>query len=895
MSDESRIYDLFERAQALPPAERDAFIVRAAGDEATAERVRQLVRDDDDTPEGFLSVAPVSATEFDAPMVAATPEQIGPYRVVREIGRGGMGVVYEAEQENPRRRVALKVVRQGLAVLEQLARFKREVQALAQLHHPGIAHIYESGSARIGESDWPYFAMEHIEGLPLDRHAEVHHLDARARLELVARVCDAVQHAHQRGVIHRDLKPANVLVVREATGARTPHDTSGTVDSIGQPKVLDFGIARFTDADMQATMQTSTGQIIGTLAYMSPEQIEGNPEHLDTRVDVYALGVMLYTLVGGQPPHDLANLPVHEVARVIREDEPTLLSSIDTALRGDIATIAQKAMAKEKDRRYASAAELADDIRRHLRHEPISAAPPSTLYQLGKFARRNRTLMGGVVASFLLLLLGVVGTSVGLIWALRTNEALEHTNETLEQTNQDLGQLIAFQSAQIGSVDIQAMGVGLKSDLLEYVPEDQRSAVSAGLADVNFTDLARAQLNDNVLVRSITAADEQFADQPGLRTRLLDSLASTMQDLGLYENAEEQYRRVINVLESADGPTAESTLQAKSNHANLLIDMARYEEAEPILISTAEGLGNELGADHEETLSVRANLGRLYTIVNRNDEADPILQDVLERRTRALGRDHPETQTSIGLLALNLQRQGRGEEAAPLYDEVLEYRRSTLGHDHPSTIVTTANLGTLRSSLGQHEASLELATAAAESARRVHGEDHPSTLTLKNNLGATLVELDRHEEAEPYLREVSEQMSRLLGPAHANSIATRVNYASLLAQLDRPDEALAAIEPLVPIVQERDDDDTIRIYVLETLARLQAEQGRFEEAEAFLKPTTEQAIERLGTTHQLTQRLMTALRDLYIDWHELEPDAQHDESAARWQTALDGVSDEAQP
>jgi WD40 repeat protein/predicted Ser/Thr protein kinase len=321
----------------------------------------------------------------------APPARVGGYRVVRLIGRGGMGAVYEAEQDNPRRPVALKMICPGLASPDLVRRFAREAHVLGRLHHPGIAQVYAAGVTDDGQ---PYFAMELVHGPPLLEYAGRHRLDTAARLALAARVCDAVQHAHEHGVIHRDLKPANVLV-----------------DETGQPKVLDFGVARATDADLHITTGgTEVGQVIGTLAYMSPEQVEGNPAALDFRSDVYALGVVLFELLSGRLPYSLRGLPLAEAARVIHDRDPDRLGSVDTSLRGDVETIVAKALEKDKGRRYESAGALAADLRRYLAGEPVAARPASAWYQFRKFARRNKAAVGGTAATFAALLVGLALT-----------------------------------------------------------------------------------------------------------------------------------------------------------------------------------------------------------------------------------------------------------------------------------------------------------------------------------------------------------------------------------------------------------------------------------------------------------------------------------------------------
>ena len=405
---------MFAQAADLPRHERGAFLDAACRGEADlrAEVEGLLAYDSgfgmETDEDGFLKSPLVRAPEA-TPSGSSLPPlrdepglplHIGRYRILRRHGEGGMGTVYEAEQDNPRRTVALKVIRPGLVSPELVKRFSHEAQILARLQHSGIAQVYEAG---MGEDGQPFFAMEFIRGMPLDEYARSRGLDAAARLELLARVCDAVQHAHDKGVIHRDLKPGNILV-----------------DETGQPKVLDFGVAHVTAADLLTTAsRTQAGQLLGTLSYMSPEQIAADPAGLDGRSDVYTLGVILFELLAHRLPYHLEQLPVHEVARVIQQQEPSRLGSIDTLYRGDVEIIVAKALEKDKTRRYASAGDLASDIRRYLRGEAILARPASALYQLRKFARRHKALVAGVSGIFAALL---VGTVVSIVFALRAAE-----------------------------------------------------------------------------------------------------------------------------------------------------------------------------------------------------------------------------------------------------------------------------------------------------------------------------------------------------------------------------------------------------------------------------------------------------------------------------------------
>jgi WD40 repeat protein len=359
-----------------------------------------------------------------------------------------MGVVYEAEQEHPRRTVALKIIKPGMTSSETIRRFEEEARALGRLQHPGIAQIYEAGTADTGLGPQPYFAMELIDGLTPRDYLERHKSNTRQRLELMARTAEAVHHAHQRGLIHRDLKPSNILV-----------------DETGQPKVLDFGVARAIDSESQVTRRTDVGQLIGTLAYMSPEQVMADPNEVDTRSDVYSLGVILYELLARHLPYK-TNKKLHEALKAIREEDPTPLGKLDRSYRGDIETIVAKALEKDKARRYTSAAELAADIRRCLADQPIVARPPAVAYQLTKFARRNRALVTGVAAVFLVLILGIFVSS----WQAR--RAAQAEQAALKDRDR-------AQHAEVAAREAEAMA-----------REEQRRAISAEIAATNQRNVA---------------------------------------------------------------------------------------------------------------------------------------------------------------------------------------------------------------------------------------------------------------------------------------------------------------------------------------------------------------------------------------------------------------------
>jgi tetratricopeptide (TPR) repeat protein len=500
-------------------------------------------------------------------VVRPLPERIGPYRILRLIGQGGMGAVYEALQEKPHRKVALKVIKPGVASDEALRRFEQETHLLGKLHHPGIAQIFEAGMADAGEGPQPYFAMELIGGLTLRRYVESAGLSLPRKLAITAAICDAVHHAHQKGIIHRDLKPGNILV-----------------DESGQPKVLDFGVARATESDRQATMRTTAGQIVGTLPYMSPEQVSADPSDLDTRSDVYALGVILYQLLAGKLPYDVERRTLSDAVRAIAEEEPAPLRAVDRAYRGDVETIVSKALAKERDRRYASAAELAADLRRFLEDEPILARPTSAAYQLSKFARRNKALVGGIVAVFVVLAGGILAAGWQATRARREAHKAQAVNAFVEDM---LGaanpRSVSRQAPERGrSITVlQALGAAEKKlDAGELSREPLVEAAVRQTVGATFRDLgdyAAAESN----IRKALDARRRFLDEsdPEL-AESLDGLAQLLFMRGKPDEAEPLFRQALAIRRRADDPA--QLVASLNGLAELLQDRGKSEEAETL-------------------------------------------------------------------------------------------------------------------------------------------------------------------------------------------------------------------------------------------------------------------------------------------------------------------------
>jgi eukaryotic-like serine/threonine-protein kinase len=571
--------EIFLEACALDPDERPALLnERCAGDTALrAEVEAQLAADDDPLDlTGARARAQLEQALGAAAAVGAAPMRIGRYRVLGLLGEGGMGAVYEAEQDSPRRRVAIKLLRPGAAAPALVRRFEREAEALGQLQHPGVAQIYEAGVTDVQwpqgpASHQPFFAMELAPGTPLDSYARLRNLDLAARLELVARVCDAVQHAHAKGVIHRDLKPANILVAEDEQGRPAP-------------KILDFGVARLTESDAQAvTMRTEAGQIIGTLPYMSPEQVAGDPGQVDTRTDVYALGVILYELLAGRLPLDVGRSSVAEAARIICDEEPRALSAHDARCRGDVETIVARALEKDPARRYQSPGELAADIRRFLRDEPIQARPPSAAYQLRKFARRNRALVAGAGAAVAALVLGL-GVAIAQAWRLSLARDREQT-------------------AKVEAQEQAAIATAVNSVLLQIVeapdPFDL-TPVSDVPLDVRVSDV----------LERVATGTERLSGSPRARAAVHSALCTTYRGLD-NPAAVEHARQALALLHAALGPEHEETLRSAHELAASLIRFDQREEAIAIVQASRQTAERTLGPGHWLTLRFMGAHARL--------------------------------------------------------------------------------------------------------------------------------------------------------------------------------------------------------------------------------------------------------------------------------------------
>jgi serine/threonine protein kinase len=812
-------------------------------------------------------------------MAPGVPESIGHYRILSLLGEGGMGVVYEAEQENPHRAVALKVIRAGYATGEMLHRFENEAQALGRLQHPGIAQIYEAGAAETPFGWQPYFAMELVHGQNLLAYCDQHKLNAGQRLELVARICDAVQHAHQRGLIHRDLKPANILV-----------------DESGQPRILDFGVARLTDSDAQATRQTDVGQLIGTLAYMSPEQVSGDPEEIDTRSDVYALGVILYEVLAAKAPYAIGR-QIHEAVRAIREEEPTRLSSVNRAYRGDVETIVAKALEKDKTRRYNSAADLAADIRHFLNDEPIIAHPPSSAYQLQKFARRNRALVIGIASVFVVLLAGIVASSMESVRAKRAeltarqaevqqrterDRAVTAENNATQERDRAVTAEHAATEARDRAVRAEAQA---KRERDTAVVEKRRADTEADTAkainDFLTTDLlaqasaigqgSNAKADPDIKVRTVLdrAAGRiagRFNGKPQVEGSIESTIGTTYWHLGIYPEAKQHLARALDLDRAALGHDNPVTLAVGTDLGETYRSAGNYAESEALLRDTYETSLRSHGADDPQTLKAAGALAGVYVMESKYAEAEPMLSDLLERSRRVLGADSESTLDATGALARVYFMRSKFPDAERLLQDMITIQRRVFGPEHPFTVGTMNNLAVLYQREHRNQDAEKLYATVIDIQRRVNGPTHPETLNALNNLGVLYSVEGKYSEASPIYENVLEQWRKQLGPEHPRTLAVMSN----LAVLKDGQRDFAGAETLGRLVLEirtrvlgAEHSDTLQSQNI--LASIFEEEGKYAEGDPLFTRVIEVRQRVLGPRNPDTLEAIVRLGELRID------------------------------
>ncbi|MFT7669722.1 MAG: serine/threonine protein kinase/tetratricopeptide (TPR) repeat protein [Planctomycetota bacterium] len=745
------------------------------------------------------------------------------YVLVEEIGEGGMGTVWRARQEEPvQRDVALKVIKLGMDTRQVVARFEAERQALALMDHPSIAKVYDAGVTETGR---PYFVMELVHGSPITEFCDNEGMPTVQRLALFRQVCLAVQHAHQKGILHRDLKPSNILVTM--------------VDGVAQPKVIDFGIAKAMEKPLtDSSLATEAFQVMGTPEYMPPEQASGLD--VDTRADVYSLGVVLYELLTGAPPFGRETGGLNDLGKLLRQihDETppkpsTRASDLGEALeliarkhgeqrgtftrslRGDLDWIVMKALEKDRERRYATAVELSEDIGRHLANEPVLASPPSTKYRVGKFVRRNRLTVGSATMVALTLVIATIG--LGLLYS-----------RTL------ISEALAIRQA-----------------------ETSRQALSFMIEMFEVSDPSQARGETvtarEILDRGAERIDRELADQPEIRATLAATMGEVYSGLGLYRRAAELLSLAEEIKSDLDGEEDPDVLRLSAEIAGMWANQSRLEESEELLRETLERQQRLLGTDHIDVLGSCLLLSNVLEQRSKFDEAEALARATLDTACRTLGEDHELALRALNRLGLAYKAAGRFDKAEEQLRKALELRRRIDGDNHPETLNIITNIGELYMDMGRFEEAEDLFDEGLETARLVFGDEHPNFVTYRSKLALLYRQQGRLEEAEKAYRAVIEIQRRTRGDLHLSTLVSLNTLGAILMNQGRFDEAepyyLEALEGLRSEVGEQ-SEQTLTIFGNMAMFYLQTNQ--LEDAETWGWKTYEGSKALHGEDHPLT-------------------------------------------
>jgi serine/threonine protein kinase/tetratricopeptide (TPR) repeat protein len=714
-------------------------------------------------------------------------KSIGRYQLLKKLGEGGMGQVWLAEQTTPvRREVALKLIKVGMYDDSVLQRFQSERQSLAIMNHPSIAKVFDAGTTPDGQ---PYFVMEYVPGSPITDYCDQKRLTIPERLELFIEVCEAVQHAHQKAIIHRDLKPANILVVE--------------VDEKPMPRIIDFGLAKATTPQASGkAIFTQVGGWVGTPGYMSPEQTDPSVEDIDTRTDVYSLGVILYVLLTGFLPFEPKQWhkqPLYEVLRQLREDDPpspsAKLSSekesssataelrgaepkqLTRLLHGDLDWITMKALEKDRARRYGAPSELAADIIRYLHNQPIMARPWSAGYRLQKYVRRHRIAVAAI-SGFLILLFGFAVMQFLQLRRItrerdRANRITGFMTNMFKVSDPSEARGNSITAREVLDKASNEISSGLVKD--PEVQADLMYTMAATYKGLGLYSIAQALLEKAVDIQSRVLGRK---DPKTLRSQ--SELASTLQMEGHFPEAEKLQRETLAIQQRVLGPEYPDTLETMNSLAKTLGEEGLYPEAEKLERETLDTRRRVLGPESADTLATVNGLARTLEDEGRYTEAEKLERDELEIQRRVHGSDHPYTLRSMRNLASALYYGGHYVEAEKMYREILDIERRVLGPEHPDTIGTMDNLGITLDDEHRYAEAEELQVQALDLCRRVRGPEHPETLAAMNNLAITLNDENRHSEAEKIYREALDVERRVLGLEHPDTLGTMNNLANTL-------------------------------------------------------------------------------------------------------------------
>jgi serine/threonine protein kinase len=875
------------------PEARRAYLDQVCGaDRALRERLEALLHVHDQE-RSFLETPPANASltaAVDVPPLAEGPGTvIGPYKLLQEIGQGGMGAVFMAEQEHPlRRRVALKIIKPGMDSAQVIARFEAERQALALMDHQNIARVLDAGTTATGR---PFFVMELVRGVPITEYCDQNRLTPLERLELFIPVCQAIQHAHQKGIIHRDIKPSNVLV--------TLHDGKPV------PKVIDFGIAKAIDQRLtERTLFTQFGAVIGTPEYMSPEQAGMSGLDVDTRSDIYSLGVLLYELLTGSTPlrrETLRQAGFDEMLRRIREEEPprpstrlsqstdklpsiSALRHIEPArlrklVRGELDWIVMKALEKDRTRRYETASGFARDIERYLNGEPVEAGPPSAWYRLRKYALKHRVGLA-TAASFALVLIAATVVSSGLaIRATRAEgDALKAYTAEAQQRKDAITQRNRAVEAERQAKDKEKKAKQSESEAKAVLEFFQEQVLAAARPESKEGGLGK----DATIRKAVDAAEPKiaaaFKDQPTVEASIRDALGTTYWYLSEPALAIRQHERALALRTSKLGRDHTDTLEARDHLANAYLDAGRTAESIALHKENLTLVAAKLGPDDPLTLTSRNNLAVEYSAAGRTAEAIALHQEVLKVRTSKLGPDDPETLASQFNLAEMYRVAGRTAEAIAMLEENLKRTALKFGADAPSTVNTRNCLAGAYQSTGRTAEAIAMLEENLKLSTAKLGRDHGETLTGRNWLAVAYLASGRTAEAITLLEETLKLYRAKLGSDHGRTLNTQNILARAYLAAGRSDEAIALHEQTLKLqTAGLGHDHPQTLISRNNLAVAYQAAGRSAEAVTLLEETLKLWTSKLGPDLPETLENMNNLAGAYLDvrrWNMAEATAR---------------------
>ncbi|MGD2110185.1 MAG: serine/threonine-protein kinase [Phycisphaerae bacterium] len=779
---QEQVEELFEQVLEIEPASRPSHLDSSGAAPAVREEVASLLayhpaaRERLDTavvpPEAVVEAVDHVLSDVQL-RPALDPVEVGPYRVIKKLGEGGMGSVYLAEQDKPlRRQVAVKLIKLGMDTRGVLARFDAERQALALMNDPSIARVLEAGVSADGR---PYFVMEYVDGPPITDYCDQNCLDLVARLELFGSVCRAVNHAHQKGIIHRDIKPSNVLVCEE--------------DGIAIPKIIDFGVAKATHQRLtERTLFTEHGVLIGTPEYMSPEQATIHNSDVDTRSDIYSLGVLLYELLVGALPIDteaLRRAGMEELQRLVREHDPprpttrlihlrdqavecarrrgTELPTLVRRIRGDLEWIVMKCLEKDPNRRYATIVELTDDLDRFRRHHPVVAGPPSTSYRVRKFVRRHRGLVAGTAVVLFVLAAGLVSTVTFAIGEARQRADAQAQADTNKAINDFLNEMLA-------SVD----------------PNKAKGRDAGILRDI--------------LTEAAANVGPEFSGNPIVEASVRRTIGRTLMHLGLYDEAAPHLEQALELEQSLQRDSLANLAESTHLLGSLRDYQGRYDEGEDLL-RRAIALRRDDSAQDRAALGVSLNkLAGVLLHRGRLEDAQDCVDESLQIHEALYGRDAPEAATPLNLLAVCKMRLGQHEEAESLFRECLTITSESL--DDFGCLVTMHNLALTLKELGRYDESEEYYLRARKGYDRVVGREHPANLAAGNALAGLLELQGRHAESECLHREILATRRRTLGDRHPKVVSSLSGLGSVLLAQKRFTESIAVFREAADLARE---------------------------------------------------------------------------------------------